>query len=79
MEIKLKRYLVIEFRLIKGIGDSFDAITIVVRLCKQTQRLSCRVHSKESVITTAGCVRGQRERVLYYRITGLDTIKREIK
>ena len=30
VEIKLKRHLVIEFRLIKGIEDSFGAIAIAV-------------------------------------------------
>ena len=31
------------------------------------------------MITTAGCIRGLRERALFSRITGLGTTKREIK
>ena len=53
MEIKLKRHLVIECRLIKGIGCSFGIIAIVVGLWQQIQRLSYRAHSKETAITTA--------------------------
>ena len=60
-----------EFRLIKGIGDSFrgnrDRCVTVAQLL---QRLSYRPHS---AATTAGW----RKRVLYSRITRLDTIKRE--
>ena len=72
---KLKRHFMVEFRLIKDIGDNSRVITIAIRLCKQKE-LSYRANSKESAITTAGCTR---ERVLYCRITRSDTIKREIK
>ena len=54
--IKLKRHLVTEFHLIKGIEDSLDhcdrCMTMVI-----SSKLSCRPHSKESAITTAGCIR----------------------
>ena len=48
--------VVIKFHLIKGIGDKFAVIVIVVSLCQQVHRLSCRAHSKKSAITTAGCI-----------------------
>ena len=47
--------------------------------CQQIQTLSYRAHSKESAIITAGCIRSYRERVLYCRITHLDSITREFK
>ena len=47
VEIKLKRHLVIEFRLIKGVEDSFRAIAIAVWLSQQNQGLSYPAHSKE--------------------------------
>ena len=42
----------------KGIGDNFGVIAIVVWLWQYVQRLSYRPHSKESAITTVGCIRG---------------------
>ena len=36
-------------------------------------------HSKESVITTAGCIRSLREQMLHSRMTGLVTVKWKIK
>ena len=57
VEIKLRGHLVKEFRLIKGNGDSFSVIAIVLQLCQQNERLLYRVVAKESAITTAGCTR----------------------
>ena len=40
MEIKFKGHFVIEFGLIRGIGNNFGVIPMVVRLCKQIKRVS---------------------------------------
>ena len=61
VEIKLKRHLVIEFRLIKGMGDNFSVITIIVWLCQQDEGLSCRVNSKGTAIAAAACIRSSRQ------------------
>ena len=55
VEKKLKRHLVIEFRLIKSIGDNFEVIAIVVRLSTNSNTV---ISSKESAITTASCANG---------------------
>ena len=57
VEIKLKRHLAIEFRLINGIGDNFRLTAIVLWLRQQTQRLQYWAHSKETAITSAGFIR----------------------
>ena len=56
VEIKLNRHAMIECRLLKGIGDNFRVIAIVVCLCQHIQRQSYRNHSKESAIITADCI-----------------------
>ena len=73
MEIKLKRNLAIEFRLIQGIGDNFGVTAIVL----QIQRLSYR--APETVITSVGFIRSCRQRMLYRLTVRLDTSKREMK
>ena len=65
VKIKLKCHLVIEFSLIKSIGDNFRVIAIVVQPCKQIQKLSYRALSEESTIIMAGGIRSHCERMLY--------------
>ena len=78
VEIKLKRQLAIEFCLIWGIGDNFRVTAIVLWLWQQIQRLSYRVHLKETAIISAGFIRSYRQRMLYHPIARLDTNKREM-
>ena len=48
VEIKLNRHLVIEFCLIKSIGDNFRVIAIVVQLCEQIQNCHIEPIQKKS-------------------------------
>ena len=54
VEKTLMRHLVIEFRLIKSIGDNFEVITIVDRLSANSNIV---IPSNESAITTASSIR----------------------
>ena len=56
VEIKLKRYLVIEFRLIRDIGDIFWDHSDRCETASTNQRPSYQPHSKESAINKAGCI-----------------------
>ena len=47
---KLKRHLMIGFRLIKDIRDNFRVVAIAMQMCEQSQLLRYRTHSKESAI-----------------------------
>ena len=68
-KIKLKRHFMVDFRLIKDIGDNFSAITIAERLRTTNSKTVIPSQFKELepavAISTAGCIRSWRKRVLH--------------